>query len=382
MGADVEDLFRNAKSASRVAELRSTVSGGVSYRGRQNDDGSVAWTEAVPNTQTIALPLVGSSTWMTLHSRVSLLASTQGLLLCVPSSLGFVISEALTALNNVLASILALLEKFLGGTDHIESLLTMILQAPIPGGRMDERNRETPPQRVGHNRTKLPILKRNTVQTQTPDFNPAQIESQLQTDVTMNNPCSDGDYGCGEGDGATLAGRGSQPTDEHQASLPENATVTRCKQSLVGTVESKVRSLGPQGKAQGKAGEKQSMGTKKGNTTKKGEGATPFPVYSLTWLFSNSKSHSVSGVLPTTSFKDLPIVENTDASNPAAPLLNDASKQDGRSFDEVGASGTTQIPYSEDGSSGVGTTQEVDCTKYPLRARTPRKKKALGREQL
>ncbi|KAJ1204638.1 hypothetical protein NDU88_000078 [Pleurodeles waltl] len=54
---------------------------------------------------------------------------------------GFMISEAMIALKYILASILALLEKFLGVSEHIESLLTTILQTLVPSDRTEGRTR-------------------------------------------------------------------------------------------------------------------------------------------------------------------------------------------------------------------------------------------------
>ncbi|KAJ1091045.1 hypothetical protein NDU88_004173 [Pleurodeles waltl] len=92
----------------------------------------------------------------------------------------FIISEDMIALKNVLASILALLEKFRGGSEHIEQLLTMILQALVPGGRTDGVNQDIsyqPPWYATHSQSNYPQPTRSTVQTQTVDLTTAQPRS-------------------------------------------------------------------------------------------------------------------------------------------------------------------------------------------------------------
>ncbi|KAJ1217027.1 hypothetical protein NDU88_004624 [Pleurodeles waltl] len=245
-----------------------------------SDVGSEAWMEAalvsssVNNraTSSRGLCLDGS-----IFQGISVSQHLRANPISAESPQGFIISEAMTALNHILALILALLEKFLGGTNHIETLLTIILQALVPGGRTDERNQDIPPhllRKDGHSCTKSPVIKRNTVQRQTPDFNPALTEILIQFDTITVNPCSDGDYGCGVGDGASTVVRDTRCTEEHQASCPENATViTRSKQPLTDTLKPEVRTRGLQGKAPDKVGEEPSMGTKKkGKAAKRGKG--------------------------------------------------------------------------------------------------------------
>ncbi|KAJ1200496.1 hypothetical protein NDU88_004320 [Pleurodeles waltl] len=97
-------------------------------------------------------------------------------------------------------------------------------------------------------------LIRSSAQTQTLDFTHAQNGSQLETNITMVNPCVGGACGHGKAAGLIAAERGSLSADEHQISPKDKAAATESKEPLLGTMETKVRTLGSQGEDSGETG--------------------------------------------------------------------------------------------------------------------------------
>ncbi|KAJ1091317.1 hypothetical protein NDU88_004444 [Pleurodeles waltl] len=209
------------------------------------------------------------------------------------------------------------------------------------------------------------------MQTADPIF--AQTGSILQINTSMAPYSGEGAHAHREGAGLSATERGSPPEDEYKPSPRKQNAIAELKELPASAMERKRRASGSQNEAQ--VDIRATLNKKKGHAKEKEKGATPFPVYSLEWLFSSNKNSIDRGLAPAPSQKVTLSEENIGTRNLAALPYNNISGPGANCKGVVEPPRPIQTHPFKDIHNGVGAAEGKARQKNPAKARKQRNKK-------